>query len=408
MPTAASSAALAPVIASGRSRTPMSARPAVDQPRGVDARRRRRMPPDERQADEERQPVGEWQRRLTAKPADRQERTRGGSAALRRVEVDDERGEHQLQQAPRDRRPDTRVAARLADGRALAVASVSRGVAQSPRPSRDDVALDLGGARVERAADRVAQVALDLLLGHVAVAAEDLHGVEARLDEALGDVQLGDRRLHASRPACVLQRADAIDQRPAGVEPHLHVHDPVGDRLELADRLAELLARARVLDALLELPAHRRRGSRQDAAALPFHRALEDLGAAAFAAEAVGHRDAAVLEDSFRHRRRAQAHLVEIAADGQPRRLALDDEAGDAHGAERRIDRRVGDEEVGDRCVGDERLGAVEHVVVAVADGAGPHARRCPSRHRLAGAVGADERPSHRPGRYRRRCSSVP
>ena len=37
------------------------------------------------------------------------------------------------------------------------------------------------------------------MLGHVAVAAEHLHGVEARLDEALRDVELGDRPPRWSR-----------------------------------------------------------------------------------------------------------------------------------------------------------------------------------------------------------------
>ena len=37
--------------------------------------------------------------------------------------------------------------------------------------------------------------------------------------------------------------------------------------------------------------------------------------AAAFAAEALRDRNAAVVEDHLRHRRRAQAHLVELAAD---------------------------------------------------------------------------------------------
>ena len=104
-----------------------------------------------------------------------------------------------------------------------------------------------------------------------------------------------------------------VDQRPAGLEPDLHVDDAVCDRLILADGLSELLAFPGVTDAFLELAPHDAQAAREDASALPLHRALEHLDAAPFATEPLRHRHAAVLEDHLRHRRRAQAHLVQLA-----------------------------------------------------------------------------------------------
>src|SRR5207249_1364507 len=55
------------------------------------------------------------------------------------------------------------------------------------------VALDLGGAGVDGPGDRVAQLLLDAVLGHVAVASEDLYGGERGGDVGLAGDELGDR-----------------------------------------------------------------------------------------------------------------------------------------------------------------------------------------------------------------------
>jgi competence protein ComEC len=60
------------------------------------------------------------------------------------------------------------------------------------QPARDDVPLDVGGARVQYAAHRVAQHTLHVVLGGVAVATEHAHGVERGGHVGLGDVELGD------------------------------------------------------------------------------------------------------------------------------------------------------------------------------------------------------------------------
>ena len=83
---------------------------------------------------------------------------------------------------------------------------------------------------------------------------------------------------------------------------------------------------------------------------------------------------------------RVQADLLEVAAALEAVHPALDHEQTHARVPLRRVGLDRGDHEVGVDAVGDERLGAVHHVVVAVADRRGAHRRE----------VGADARLGHR------------
>src|SRR5579871_820367 len=55
----------------------------------------------------------------------------------------------------------------------------------------DQVALDFTRAGIDAARQRVSQFSLKLVLGHVSVAAVDLHGILAAFDPALADMKLG-------------------------------------------------------------------------------------------------------------------------------------------------------------------------------------------------------------------------
>ena len=68
---------------------------------------------------------------------------------------------------------------------------------------------------------------------------------------------------------------------------------------------------------------------------------------------------------------RVQADLVEVAAALEALHAALDDQQREALGALVGIGLRDHDHQVGVDAVGDEGLGAVEHVVIALLDGAG-------------------------------------
>ena len=103
-------------------------------------------------------------------------------------------------------------------------------------------------------------------------------------------------------------------------------------------------------------------------------------------AEAVLDRDAHVVEEQLRRVLGVHADLVEVAATLEPVHAALEHEQRHAAVALRRIGLDGGHDDVGVDPVRDERLGAVDDVVVAVADGGGRHRRQ----------VGADARLGHR------------
>src|SRR5262245_6598399 len=104
-----------------------------------------------------------------------------------------------------------------------------------PKAAGGDLALHLRAPGVERAGQRVAQLALDRVLLHVAVSPVDLERVARRLHVRLAHEQLGHRRLEHRALAPVLHRADAVEQEAPGLDRHLHVGDAVTPRLELGD-----------------------------------------------------------------------------------------------------------------------------------------------------------------------------
>ena len=102
--------------------------------------------------------------------------------------------------------------------------------------------------------------------------------------------------------------------------------------------------------------------------------------------------NADVVEDRLAGGRSADPHLLLELADGEPGPVGLDDERRDpARVALLGVGDREADVEVGDPEVGDPVLGPVDHPLVAVADGLGPHPARVRAR------VGLGERERRRP-----------
>src|SRR5688572_23481482 len=163
--------------------------------------------------------------------------------------------------------------------------------------ARDQHSLNLRGARVQSAADGIAQLLLDVEILHVAVAAVQLHRVERRGHGRLADVELGHRRFHRAAlrgsrelPGC------AIQEQARRLESYLHVGDLRSNELEASDRLPELLALFRIADTCVQLLLHASDLAREDAAALPTHGVVEDRRALTLLPEAVGNRNAAIVE----------------------------------------------------------------------------------------------------------------
>src|SRR5206468_9404951 len=150
----------------------------------------------------------------------------------------------------------------------------------------------------------------------VAVATVDLDRVERVLHRHLADHVLRARRLHLVRSTLLLQPRRAVARRAARLEPHLHLRELVRDRLEARDRPAELLALLRITDARVERRLHPADAARHHHRALPVEALERDPPERlALRTEYGVRRHPAVDERDLCGRRRAAAHLVELATD---------------------------------------------------------------------------------------------
>src|SRR5712691_13149808 len=127
---------------------------------------------------------------------------------------------------------------------------------------------DLAGAGADLVELGVAQQAPGRKLVDVAVAAQELDGVERDLGGLLRREQDRARRVLARGLAAVAGLGDGIDVGARRVQRHIHVGDLRLHELEAADRLAELLALVHVGDRNVEARLHDAERSRRQ------HRAL--------------------------------------------------------------------------------------------------------------------------------------
>ena len=241
----------------------------------------------------------------------------------------------------------------------------------------------------------VAHIALQRVLLDVAVAAVQLQGLVADVEAQVGGEPLG----HGAEGAFVRV---AVVQLPGRQPHHLlrrhqvggHVRQGELHALELAHRLIELAA---LLHVALRL-GQRRRGRAQRAAgdidAAAVQAGHGDLEALALVADAVFHRHARVLENHRPGGLAFPAHLVLVAAVADAGRVRRDREAGNAAGAGP-AGARHQHQQVGVAGAGNERLGAVQHIVVAVAAGAGFQRRRVGAGARLGEAIGGQRLAAH-------------
>ncbi len=146
------------------------------------------------------------------------------------------------------------------------------GVAVRHRPTArgrgNEHPLDLGGALTNLEDLGVLVEAPDPVLGHEAVAAEDLGGLAGGGDRLLGGVQLRDGGLALVGQALGLLPRGVPVHVAGGLRRDLHVRDLERDGLLLGDGLAERLTLAGVADALVDaaLDQPDREGGDRDAA----------------------------------------------------------------------------------------------------------------------------------------------
>src|SRR5437773_3891577 len=193
----------------------------------------------------------------------------------------------------------------------------------------DHQALDLRGALVDLHHPRVAVVALDRILLHVAVAAVHLDRLMRHPGRRLAAVELGHRRLARERLARVLEPGGALDQEPRALDAALHLGQLELDRLNLGQRLSERLALLRVLHGFREGGGHHPQRLGRHADPPHVEGAERDPEPVPLGAEPVLDRHLQVVERERHGVRAAQPHLVLGPADDQARRATPDDERRD-------------------------------------------------------------------------------
>src|SRR5882724_11378622 len=158
---------------------------------------------------------------------------------------------------------------------------------------------------------RVAGEALHLVLLHVAVAAEDVDRLHGDLGRRLAAVELpgadvGERHRH-------LPAGEEVGEGevPHVAEEAVHARQPALHELEVADRLAELLALLRVLERQFEGAIGEAEGEGRHAGALVREPALHVVALLHAPAEEVRARDADLVQVDGARRRGVRAHLAE-------------------------------------------------------------------------------------------------
>ncbi|KAF5290255.1 hypothetical protein FQR65_LT20672 [Abscondita terminalis] len=253
--------------------------------------------------------------------------------------------------------------------------------------------VDLAGAFVQAEQAHIAEVALDgAEVGHVAGAAEHLHGA---VGHAAAHFR-GEVLAHGGGQCHVL----AAVAGAGGFQDHRAGREDLGaavgqqglHQLEVRHGCAELAAPAHVLQRQLQHAHGRARAQRGQVQALLIEHLQHGLEALAFASadDLVG-RHAAAVEMHVGDGRAGLAHLAVGLAGGQARRT-LHEEGRESLAARAAL-LRAGDdgEHIGQRCVGDEALGAVQHVVVALAARRGLDVARLRARVRLGQRQAARE-----------------
>src|SRR5256885_1896281 len=202
--------------------------------------------------------------------------------------------------------------------------------ASAQQALRDDLAHDLGRAGGDGPEPDVAEESLHRELAHVAVASMQLHGLVGDLVRDLRGEELRHGDLGHALLAAGVERRGMVDERARSLEVGREVGHAVAQRLPGGERLAEGRPLAQVRERVLERlrgPGEREYG-RHEALALEAGREL--LEAPPPDADQVLRRDRALLERELGGVGGPHPHLVELAAHGEAREPALDQEPREA------------------------------------------------------------------------------
>ena len=148
-----------------------------------------------------------------------------------------------------------------------------------------------------------------------------------------------------------------------------HVSQLKGDRLLLADRLAELDTLFRVVQCVLESALCDAKSLSRDTDTPAVQSSHRDLEAVAFLAKKVLLWNFNIVEDQLRSAGRADAHLVIMIAELEAFPAFLYDKGGDAACSDIRCSNSKDNICISLRCVGDKDLAAVQQIIVSFQNG---------------------------------------
>src|SRR5450759_975173 len=237
----------------------------------------------------------------------------------------------------------------------------------------DDVALDLVGALADDHQRRVTEVALDVELGGVAIAAMDAHRVQCDLHGGLGGEQLRHTGFHVGALSGVEPPRGEQGQLTGGGELGDHLGQVVAVRLLLPKRKPETLPLLGIPQGIFECCAPDSEGAtcHLQPADLEAAHQLGEAGALGIA-EQTGQGQAHLLEGDLATLHALVAQFGQVAREGEPRALLHQQDRDTLVPG---TGRRVGLAEQGDQArpagVGDPGLGAVDDVLAAVPQGGG-------------------------------------
>src|SRR5688572_15619201 len=202
-----------------------------------------------------------------------------------------------------------------------AAAAGARSACARHELTRDDDALHLVGAFADAEERRVPVKPLDGELLRVAVAAVDAQRLVRVLERRLGGEVLGHAGLEIAALAAVVDGRRVLDQQSRGLDARRHLGELQLDRLVLADRLAEGVALARILERFLERGLGHADAARRDIDPAELEAADGLMKAAPFRADQIARRHAVVVEHELGRIDALVAELLELAARGESRPL---------------------------------------------------------------------------------------
>src|SRR6185369_1467387 len=215
---------------------------------------------------------------------------------------------------------------------------------------------------------------LNFVIGDVAVTAMNLDSLLGDKDGGFGRAHLAHGRLHGVVHLVVLHPGRLVDKQLAHLDAGVHVGQLELDRLEVADRSAELLALLGVGQRSLESPLGNaeRLGSNADPA--PVESLHGDLEPLPFLSKQVGCRNPQIVERKGGRVAPTDSHLLLVLENGHARQGQVDDEGGDSLVLEALV--MGGKENAGAEAgaVGDEGLAAVDDNLVPLTAVHGRHA----------------------------------